>query len=118
METSRLPAATAWLAAVVNDGQLMCTEPAPGWPLARYTVPCTVVVVIPCAAASRPTATLSGPRTSHLAARSKALLVFLIGVPSFFPAALGVAGVFVVVVGPQLVFGQVERGAFNGLGFK
>ena len=45
------PAATAWLLAVVNAGQLNCSVPEPGNPLARYTVPCTVVVVNPCAVA-------------------------------------------------------------------
>src|SRR5437868_12540493 len=45
------PAATAWLPAVVNAGQLNCSTPEPGWPLATYTVPCTVVVVNCCAPA-------------------------------------------------------------------
>ncbi len=44
-----MSAATAWPAAVVNDGQLIDNVPAPGCPFARYTVPCTVVVLTACA---------------------------------------------------------------------
>jgi len=44
-----LPAVTAWPEAVVNAGQFTCSVPEPGDPFARYTVPCTVVVLIVCA---------------------------------------------------------------------
>jgi hypothetical protein len=49
MVTVVVSAATAWPAAVVNDGQLIDSVPAPGCPFARYTVPCTVVVLTACA---------------------------------------------------------------------
>jgi hypothetical protein len=35
----------------VNDGQLIDNVPAPGCPFAKYTVPCTVVVLTACAIA-------------------------------------------------------------------
>src|SRR5580658_6145356 len=60
------PAATSWLPAVVNAGQLSRTVPAPGDPLARYTVPWTVVVVTDCALAG--VVAPSSDSISHFAA--------------------------------------------------
>src|ERR1700677_2437049 len=65
-------AATDCPAAVVNAGQLIASVPAPGWPFARYTVPCTVVVLTACPLAIAPGAiasahnTIPRPSLNHL----------------------------------------------------
>ena len=51
MATVILSAATACPAAVVNEGQLINSVPAPGCPFAKNTVPDTVVVLTVCAIA-------------------------------------------------------------------
>ena len=81
------PAATARLFEVANAGQLNCSVPEPGVPFARYTVPCTVVVLIVCAAAFQTKTTAAKQIPIHLPALQRVVSVSFILVSLFFLAA-------------------------------
>jgi len=92
MLTVILSAVTNCPAAVVNEGQLTVRVPAPGLPFARYTVPCTVVVVNACARAiwaGTPTRhTIATHSANRMAARPQLFSVSFIEVSSFFCRAV------------------------------
>ena len=84
MVTVVVSAATAWPAAVVNDGQLIASVPAPGCPFARYTVPCTVVVLTACAIAVA-VSTIASEHTAILRTiRNRSSFMSFIPIASFF----------------------------------
>jgi hypothetical protein len=83
--TLNVPAATAKLFDVVNAGQLSCNVPEPAVPFARYTVPCTVVVLIVCAAALQTNTTAATQRPIHLPALQRFVPLSFILDPSSHP---------------------------------